>query len=475
MAGRFNNPYPQFLDSTPEAYAGGSLTFYASGTSTPQSVYSDEDLSTPLTNPVVLNAAGRAATDIFLQDLNYKVVLKDASDNVIWTADPVSARDSALIAKTLTGSGSPNGTVAGTAGSATILPDYYWDYTNHILYICTTTGNSSTAVWTAINASATTQSVPAPQGRLTLTSGTPVLTTDVTAATAVYYTPFIGNLVPIYNGSSMISSEFSELTLTLSSSHSASNIYDIFVFNNSGVLTLVTGPAWSVATAGSCARGSGASTTELTRVKGLWVNAVSMTARNGSSTYTVGANLATYLGSLYMDGTNGQVTCHTSFGQSRKWGVWNAYNRQPINLLAGDTTASWVYSTTTIRPSNNSTANSMTIFMGLAEQRIRVDFTQTVRVATTTSNSGQAVYTIGIGWNSTTAFSGLKGSVENRVDASSSAIDFTLTTPSRYAVAPSLGINVATSLETTGTTSGTPTITRFGQETGMALSAIYQG
>jgi hypothetical protein len=214
----------------------------------------------------------------------------------------------------------------------------------------------------------------------------------------------------------------------------------------------------------------------LTRVKGLWVNAVSMTGRNGATTYTIGANLGTYLGSIFMDSSNGQVTCHTAFGQSRKWGVWNAYNRQPINLLAGDSTASWTYSTATIRASNGSSANSMTIFMGLAEQRIAVEFTQTVRIATTTSNSGQASYTVGVGWNSTTAFSGLRGSVENRVDAASSALDFTLTTPSRYAVAPSLGTNVATSLETTGAaTNGSPTITRYGQETGMALSVVYQG
>jgi putative ABC transport system permease protein len=35
-----------------------------------------------------------------------------------------------------------------------------------------------------------------------------------------------------------------------------------------------------------------------------------------------------------MDGTNGQVTCHRSFGQSRKWGLWNAYNRRPLYLKA---------------------------------------------------------------------------------------------------------------------------------------------
>lgn len=480
MAGRFTNPFPQFLDATPEVRSGAKLFFYAAGTSTKQNTYSDRNLTIANANPVVLNSAGYPSTDIFLQDLDYKVVLAPSTDtdppaSPIWTADYVNARDSKLIAKTVTGSGSPNGSVAGTAGSSSILPDFYWDYTNQILYVCTSTGTTSTAVWTAVNASSSTASVPPPQGRLTLTSATPVLVSDVTAASTVYYTPYVGNQVPIYNGSTMVPTEFSELSLSLVSSHAANAIYDIFVFSNSGVLTLATGPAWSTATAGSGARGSGAGTTQLTRVKGLWVNAVSMTGRNGSSTYTIGANSGIYLGSMSMDGTNGQVSCHMSYGQSRKWGIWNAFNQTPIILKAGDPAASWVYSTTTIRPANNSTANSISVFTGLQEQRFQIDFAQTVRVATTTSNSGQTVYTTGIGWNSTTTFSGQRGSVENRVDASSSAIDFTLTTGSRYTAAPSLGINVATALETTGTTNGSPTITRSGQETGMLLEATYLG
>jgi hypothetical protein len=116
--------------------------------------------------------------------------------------------------------------------------------------------------------------------------------------------------------------------------------YYVFGFPNSGVPTLVTGPAWNSSTAGSCSRGTGAGTTELTRLAGYWVNNVSMSARNGTTTYSVGANLATYLGSIFIDGTAGQVTCHMSWGQSRKWGVWNAFNRQPLDLKTGDSTAS---------------------------------------------------------------------------------------------------------------------------------------
>lgn len=48
----------------------------------------------------------------------------------------------------LTGSGTPNGSVAGTAGSINNPPSLYWDYTNAQLYFCITTGTTVTAVWT---------------------------------------------------------------------------------------------------------------------------------------------------------------------------------------------------------------------------------------------------------------------------------------------------------------------------------------
>lgn len=38
------------------------------------------------------------------------------------------------------------------------------------------------------------------QGRLTLTSGTPVTTSDVTAATTIYFTPYKGNRIALCGG-----------------------------------------------------------------------------------------------------------------------------------------------------------------------------------------------------------------------------------------------------------------------------------
>jgi hypothetical protein len=140
-----------------------------------------------------------------------------------------------------TGSGS---VLIAPRGSAGVLPSTFWDYANKALYFCTTTGDAATAGWSAVNASAATPAVPTPQGYLTLVSGTPVIPGDVASATTVFYTPDQGALAPIYSGSSFIPTEFTELSLSLAASHTLNTIYDVFVFSNSGVLTLVTGPAW---------------------------------------------------------------------------------------------------------------------------------------------------------------------------------------------------------------------------------------
>ena len=58
-----------------------------------------------------------------------------------------------------------------------------------------------------------------PQGRLTLTSMTPVMTSDQVAATNVYYTPYQGNIVPIYNAANTESYTFGELTMALNSAN----------------------------------------------------------------------------------------------------------------------------------------------------------------------------------------------------------------------------------------------------------------
>lgn len=475
MANRLFNPNDTYFsaDGT-EAAAGYQLFFYQSGTSTKLNTYSDEDLTIPNSNPVVLDSAGRTGP-IFLQNLPYKVVLAPATDTdpptaPIWTADPVYASDYSTVAQFYSVNGSPNGVLAGNQGSATQPASVAWDFTNNVLYVCTLTGTSSTAVWSAVNSSSTANVNIAPQGYLTPVSGTPIITGDAIAATSIYYTPYKGILVPIYNGTTLISTSIvSELSYTLTSSLSANNIYDCFIFSLNGVVTLGTGPSWAAGTSGSitpgsCARGTGTGGTSLSMIQGILTNTVSMSIRygDGTNTITVAPNEATYVGSIWIDGTNGQVTCHRSFGQSRKFGLWNAYNRVPIRLLVGDSTTSWTYNSSTVRPANNNTANSGSSFTGLAEEWIDSSY---FAAQPHFGNNGFAD-AIGLGFNSTTAFSGFY------YNTSADNSGGTGTVSSRYEASPSLGINTVTCLESA---SASTTTTFFGTQTSMQLTIGYDG
>jgi hypothetical protein len=168
-------------------------------------------------------------------------------------------------------------------------------------------------------------------------------------------------------------------------------------FSNSGVPTIVTGPSWSAGTAGSitagsCARGTGAGGTALSRVSGIYTNAVQITGRNGSTTYTIAANLATYLGS-----------------------------------------SSWTAPTGTVN------ATAMTA-------------------------------TIGIGINSTSAYTGTTSLPEFNSSGTGSVAN---TANAAYLSAPVLGLTTVSAVE--GASPNTQTVTFFGKEAQMVLSAQWRG
>ncbi len=76
-------PFRPALDANAIVVPDARLHFYASGTSTPQAVYSDEALTTPLSNPVTADAAGAWPLIYLNQALTYRVVIKDADGNTL--------------------------------------------------------------------------------------------------------------------------------------------------------------------------------------------------------------------------------------------------------------------------------------------------------------------------------------------------------------------------------------------------------
>ena len=93
----------------------------------------------------------------------------------------------------------------------------------------------------------------APQGRLTLSSGEPVMTGDQTGKTSIFYSPYTGGVVPIFDGTAFVPTAFAERSndLTQGATGKAGpgaagpyQVIDTFVWNDSGTIRLTRGPKW---------------------------------------------------------------------------------------------------------------------------------------------------------------------------------------------------------------------------------------
>ena len=112
----------QFFDNNANPLSGGKVYYYQPGTLTFKNVWSDANETTPLTNPVILNAAGRpnGAVAIYGEG-TYRQIIKDANDNQI--ADIVTASGGGSGGSSATGDGDLVGTIKPWAGL--IAPNQY--------------------------------------------------------------------------------------------------------------------------------------------------------------------------------------------------------------------------------------------------------------------------------------------------------------------------------------------------------------
>lgn len=88
MAVLYTPHFVYFTDDNGEPLAGGKLYTYAAGTTTPKATFTTAAGTVENTNPVILDAYGRAV--LFIEG-SYKFTLTDSSDNVIRTTDNVSS------------------------------------------------------------------------------------------------------------------------------------------------------------------------------------------------------------------------------------------------------------------------------------------------------------------------------------------------------------------------------------------------
>ncbi len=381
--------------------------------------------------------------------------------NVIADSDGgtfLTALDAALAAMVSGHSGTarPAYVAAGTIWIDTAVPGsgvwtvYLYDGANDVAFgVLDTTAHT----WTPAGATA----LLVPQGRLTLTSGAPVLSSGVSGAATIYYSPYNGNQIPIYNGAGFLATTFVELSnaTTQSSTGKAgpaavttNSNYDLFVWNDSGTIRLTRGPAWTSDTA----RGTGAGTTELQRLLGILTNKVAIT--NGP-----GANLGTYVGTVRSDGAsqiNYQMNpAAAAGGAAPVIGVWNAYNQVAVATTSRDSTASWSYGTATWRSANNSASNRISFIDGLGGGGVRADY-----LVGFGANGGDTAF-IGVNLNSTSATPNVAGIL--------SATGAVIGVTTSFAGAAALGFNYVQAVEKGD---GTAALTFYGA--GIAATQVQQ-
>jgi len=102
-----------FLDQNGDPLTSGTVDFYIPGTTTRKTTYQDIGGTTPNTNPVTLDAAGRA---LLWGTGNYRQIVKDKNSNIIWDVTTSVASGGGGGGGTATGDGDLVGTIKPWAG-----------------------------------------------------------------------------------------------------------------------------------------------------------------------------------------------------------------------------------------------------------------------------------------------------------------------------------------------------------------------
>lgn len=174
-------------------------------------------------------------------------------------------------------------------------------------------------------------------GRITLSSGVPVTTTDVAAATTVFFTPYKGNQIALFDGASTWTTfTFAELSIAVPGT--ANTMYDMFIFNNAGTPTLEL-QTWVNDTTRNIS---------LTTVGGVYVKSSDTTRR--------------YVGSFRTTGVVGQ----TEDSLIKRY-LWNYYNRVLRLMRIIEATDTWNYSIAAYRQVNANAANQLDFVVGISE------------------------------------------------------------------------------------------------------------
>jgi hypothetical protein len=273
------------LDSVGVALPGSLLNMYAAGTSTRIDTFSDIALTIANTNPLVADGAGRFGPIYVTPGLSYKAVWTTAAGDLLRTLDNIPA------------------------------------------------GPSTASIPPADNSLADL--------RLSLTSGVPVTTGEVTGSTSFYVEPHDGNRIALYDGSAW------NLRTVVSTPVAVPNLantnFDVFAYDNNTVPTYEL-LAWTNDTTRA---------TALTRQDGILVKSGVVTRR--------------WIGGIRTTAVAGQT--EDSFA---KRFVFNAQHRLPRRLAVADAMDSWTYSADVYRQARGQTTNQVACLIGYPDTLLQL-------------------------------------------------------------------------------------------------------
>jgi len=177
-----------------------------------------------------------------------------------------------------------------------------------------------------------TLSTVSPGGRLTLTSGVPVTTSNVLDASTIYYTPHVHNIICLWDGADWVPNVFSEVSIAVGTVITE-RPYDIFGYLSSGALALEM-VAWTSQTVRA---------TDISLEDGRYV-------KSGSKTHLLLGTVCASSTTGIDDSTNRRFVSNT----------YNAVNKTSAMILTGEN--NHTYSTATWRAFNNS-SNARFLFV----------------------------------------------------------------------------------------------------------------
>lgn len=217
-------------------------------------------------------------------------------------------------------------------------------------------------------------------GRLTASSTNAVTTSDTTSPTlyllprqnAGFTNSGAGSKVALHSGTawalhdigvSGVSGSVTSLTTTTTA------VYDVFLYDNAGTLTL-----------------------EFVKWASNTARASALVIQDGVLVKT-GATSRRYVGTIRVVDNAGTISVRDSSAQRF---IWNMCNRVPRVLKVTEASNSWTYTLATYRQANASTSNQVEVVLGIGEDPVDIGVH-----AHATSSSGTKHVSVGVGVDST--------------------------------------------------------------------------